>query len=331
MQQWLDQQMGQQIPPAIDQQIDQQFVRARRQARVRTLWGWLRHQPTRLLLLSEVQTRLVLAGQHDHGLQAVPLDRIVGSEGRTEDFDRAFLPRHDRVRKRWARIDRVWYEQGHLPPVDLVQVGDLYFVRDGNHRVSVARQNDQDTIAAHVVELATNVPLSTDLDPADLEEKAAQSHFVADIHLLEARPGAVVPLRASDPATYAALRRHIDGHRYFMGLDQGRAITDADAVAHWYDAVYLPQVEAMRALHTCAAFPHRTETNVFLSIMEHRHYLTERAGHDPGPTGVVLEYMAQYGPWCRRWRTGRWGRIARAVRAWLRGWRHQLWARLRWA
>jgi hypothetical protein len=325
MQPWLDRHLAQQR----DQQLDQDFHHARWRARRGAVRGWLRRRPSRLLSLREVRTGLAFQGQHDRGLQAIPLDRIVGSEGRTADFDRRFLPRREHLRKRWQRIGRARYEERSLPPIEVVQVGALYFVRDGNHRMSVARQNEQDLIDAHVVELTTNVALPPDLDAATLVQKAAQSHFLADTHLLEARPGAVIPLRASDPATYAALHRHIAGHRYFLGLDEGRPISAEEAVAHWYDAVYLPQVEAMRQLHTCVAFPQRTETSLFLVIMEHRHYLTERASHDPGPKVAVLDFMAQYGPWCARWRGSRWGRIARRVLGWLRTGLHAGWQRLR--
>ncbi len=325
MQPWLDHQEAQQR----DQQLDQDFHHARWRARGDAVWGWLRRRPPRLLSLRQVRSDLVFQGQHDRGVQAIPLDRIVGSEGRTADFDRRFLPRHEYLRQRWQRIGRARVEERSLPPIDVVQVGALYFVRDGNHRVSVARQNEQDLIDAHVVELTTNVVLPADLDAAALVQKGAQSHFVADTHLLEARPGAVIPQRASDPATYAALRRHIAGHRYFLGLDEGRPVSEDEAVAHWYDAVYLPQVEVMRQLQTDVAFPQLTETTLFLAIMEHRHYLTERARHDPGPKVAVLDFMAHYGPWCRRWQGGYWVRAARAFQSRLRTWLHQVWARLR--
>ena len=102
MQPWLDHQEAQQR----DQQLDQDFHHARWGARGGAVWGWVRRRPPRLLLLSQVRTDLAFQGQHDRGLQAIPLDRIVGSEGRTADFDRRFLPRHEYLRQRWQRIGR---------------------------------------------------------------------------------------------------------------------------------------------------------------------------------------------------------------------------------
>ncbi len=251
-----------------------------------------------------------MRGQRALGLQTVPLDKIVGSEGRFGEFDRSFYPQHQGIGDRWKRIGRARYRNENLPPVQLVKIGDIYFVRDGNHRLSVARSLGQEEIDAHVVEIETNVPLTADLDEAELEHKAAQSRFVERSGLLRVRPGVLVPLEASDPSTYDELMRHIEGHRYFLDKERGRDMSWDEAVASWYDNVYLPQVEAMRRLHVRAAFPSRTETNLFLSIMNHRHFLTEQHGSDPGPDTPVLDYMERFGPW----RPDR--QLFKRVRAW---------------
>ena len=284
----------------IDHQVDQDYRRARSRSWSNRLRRLFHRRPTRLLPFREVRSRLHMQGQRDLGLQAVPLDQIVGSEGRANDFDRDFRPRTDKLRERWVRIGRARYRDEHLPAVQLFKVGDVYFVRDGNHRISVAKQLGQREIDAHVVELETNVPLTPDLDPEDLDGKAAQSQFVAKTDLLRLRPSVAVPMRPSDPATYDELLRHVEGHRYFMGIDLQREVSWDEAVGDWYDTVYLPQVEAMRRLHASTAFPGRTETNLFLSIMNHRHYVTEQLGEDPGPDEAVIDFMARFGPWRAR-------------------------------
>lgn len=289
-----------------------------RQAWRSAVWGWLRHRPTKLLPFAAVKARLHMRAQHDLGIQNVRLDHIVGSEGRFGEFDRAFNPRSRRLAERWKRIGRARFHGEYLPPVELFKVGDIYFVRDGNHRLSVARSLGPEEIDAHVVKIETNVPLLPDLDEAGLERKAAQSGFVEEIGLLEARPGAAVPREASDPGTYEELRRHVHGHQYFMGIERGRAVSGEEAVAHWYDYVYLPQVEAMRRLHIGAAFPRRTETSLFLSIMKHRHELTERNGVDPGPEQAVIDFMERFGPWRAHQRFSRLIRSAgQSVLGWL--------------
>lgn len=311
-----------------NQVVTAAFKQARNRARGAQVWGWLRRRPSRLIPLDDIRTRLLFQGQRDRGRQTVPLDQIVGSEGRTHEFDRRFYPRRDHLRARWSRVGRVAYQDRSLPAISLVQIGDLYFVRDGNHRVSVARQRGQLEIDAYVVELATNVPVRVDLVSSQLVDKGAQSHFLANTDLLAVRPGVQVPVTASDTVTYDALRAQIAGHRYFMGLERERAVPDADAVGHWYDVVYEPQVTAMRRLHTATAFPRRTETSLYVAIMEHRYYLTQRLGSDPGAEAATCDYMAHYGPWCRRWH-GRAAVMSGArLRSVLRRVRAYVWARL---
>ena len=165
-------------------------------------------------------------------METVPLDRIVGSAGRAGEFNRLFLPRNPRLRDRWKRIVGVRYQNRSLPPVELIKIGDIFFVVDGNHRLSVARHLGPEEVDAHVTELETNVPLPPDLDQKDLERKAAQSEFVARTHLSRIHPGFVIPTEASDPDTYRELTRHIGDHRRAMSAEQGREIGQDEAVAH---------------------------------------------------------------------------------------------------
>jgi hypothetical protein len=294
----------------IDQQVDQAFRRARSRAWWNTLRRWMRHRPVTLLQFKEVRARLQVQGQRDLGLQTVPLDQIVGSEGRSSDFDRDFLPRNDKLRERWLRIGRARYREEHLPPVQLIKVGDIYFVRDGNHRLSVAHQLGQYEIDAYVVEVETNVPLTPDLDAEELDHKAAQSHFMAVTNLPHLRPSFTIPVQASDPATYDELIRHIEAHRSYMASNLGQDVSWDEAVGNYFDTIYQPQVEAMRRLHASIAFPRRTETNLYLSIINHRCHLAEQHGHAPGPEEAVIDFMARYGTWTARhhfrrlWRAG---------------------------
>jgi hypothetical protein len=101
-----------------------------------------------LLPYDEVRKHLPIRGQHDIGLQQVPISQIVGSLGRYRDFDRAFLPLQKRTKDRWVSIDKAQYEEVGLPPIETYKIGEVYFVKDGNHRVSVARERGQDFVDA---------------------------------------------------------------------------------------------------------------------------------------------------------------------------------------
>ena len=152
----------------IDDKVNRDFARARSAAFMNAIRSLVRRQSIELLPLSEVRSRIYVRGQRDLGLQEVPLDQIIGSEGRYADFDRFFLPLTNETEERWKKIGRAYYQDVVLPPIDLVKIGDLYFVRDGNHRVSVARMRGQLEIDARVVELKTDVSLPRHLEQSDL-------------------------------------------------------------------------------------------------------------------------------------------------------------------
>ena len=225
--------------------------------------------------------------------------------------------RNPQLWERWSRIVRARYQDRNLPPVELVKVGDIYFVRDGNHRLSVARHLGQEEVDAHVIELRTNVPLTPDLDWEDLERKAAQSQFVEQTHLLQIHTGFAIPTEASNPDTYREFMRHIDDHRRSMASERGREIGQDEAVGHYVDTVYRPQIDVMGRLPTAAAFPRRTETNLYRSIMNHRHRMAATHGRDPGPEPAVVSFMGRFGTWSRRGRFKRRTGLPDWLLAWL--------------
>ena len=121
-----------------------------------------------LLSYEEVAEKLKLHARTDRGVQHIPLDAIVGSVGRDTDFTRAFLPRRAVDQQRWANVKAAMEDGAGLPPIEVYKVGEVYFVMDGNHRVSIARQEGSTSIEAHVIEVRTNVPLTPDVQPDDL-------------------------------------------------------------------------------------------------------------------------------------------------------------------
>lgn len=130
---------------------EKSYASARRKAGLRALLSALTGRPNRLLRWDEVQDKLRIGGRIDRGVQSVPLNKIVGSVNRYRDFDRAFLPTQDVTAERWMNISRAYYAEEALPPVTLYKVGEVYFVVDGNHRVSVARQQGKAFIDAEVI------------------------------------------------------------------------------------------------------------------------------------------------------------------------------------
>ena len=287
------------------------FEDARRREWIAALTDALNHAPHDLLAFEEVRQRLQIHGQRSLGLQTIPLDAIVGSEGRYGDFDRHFLPKTDHTRDRWVNVNKASLQYIELPPIDVYKIGDIYFVRDGNHRISVARRAGQHDIDANVTELIVDVPMTTDLTIEKLPLKEEYSDFLewTQLHIL--RPEQRIEF--SESGGYLESIRHINGRRYFMGLELKRPIESAEAVADWYDNIYLPTVLVIRTERILQHFPGRTEADLYRWIMEHRWYMLEQSGGiDPGPHTAATHFAASYAS--QRWYHGLAQRITSLLR-----------------
>jgi nucleotide-binding universal stress UspA family protein len=270
------------------------FRRARRQADRERLVARLRGKSADLLAFEDVKQKLKTKPGPQIGLQDIPLAAIVGSVGRYTEFTRSFLPLEDEDQERWARVQSRLNTLEGLPPIDVYKVGDVYFVRDGNHRVSVARQLGATRIEAYVTEIETRVPLSPDIQPDDLILKAEYAEFLEHTRLDEIRPGA--DLSVSAPGQVPILLEHIEVHHYFMGLDEQREILYDEAVGHWYDEVYLPIVQVVREQGVLQDFPERTETDLYLWVSEHRAELEKMLGWEIEPEVAAANLVGQFSP-----------------------------------
>lgn len=137
----------------IAEQVDADFTRALRRAFFYRLVARLRGDPSRAASFEEATRALGARNKLRLGRRVVAVDKIVGSVGRSRDFDGEFLPIRRGLAERWKRVDRAFHRGVELPPVELYELGGSYFVVDGNHRVSVARYHGAAAIDAEVVEL----------------------------------------------------------------------------------------------------------------------------------------------------------------------------------
>jgi len=268
------------------------FRSARLQAQLSDLVSRLTGRSTELLSYEEVRRKLKARERSAERLEDIPLDAIVGSVGRYRDFTRSFLPRHESSRDRWARVEVAMTGMKGVPPIEVYKVGDAYFVRDGHHRVSVARQFGSDQIQAYVTEVETKVPLGPDVEPEDLILKAEYAEFLERTDIDDVRSQA--DLRVTEPGKYPLLEEHIEVHRHFMGLEQERHIPYTEAVAHWYEEVYLPVVQLIRQRGLLRDFPERTETDLYLWLSEHRALLEEELGWEITPEMAASDLTARF-------------------------------------
>lgn len=245
----------------------QDFRSARSQADLQEMLARLKGEANQLLSYDEVRKKLGLHGSTARGLQDIALDAIVGSVGRYTDFTRDFLPRREINPERWARVKIGASGMVGLPPIQVYKIGEAFFVEDGNHRVSVARQLGATHIQAYVNEVFLRAPLTPEVKADDLIMIAEYNHFLEETHLDELRPEA--DLRVTVPGKYPLLLEHIAVHRYYMGLEHQREIPYQEAVTHWYDTVYQPIARIIHEQSVLHRFPERTETDLYIWIAEH--------------------------------------------------------------
>jgi hypothetical protein len=252
-----------------------------------------------LVSYDEVVAKLHARQQIEKGTQMVPLENIVGSVGRYRDFTRNYLPRAGVNEERWTRLDAALNSMEGFPPVELFKVGEVYFVRDGNHRVSVARANHSTHIEAYITEIETDIPLT--LDDFERDQwiiKIERVKFLEETDLDEIRPEHGIEI--TEPGRYAMMLNHIEVHRFLRDQElerQGQTgLSWREAVASWYDHVYMPVVQAIRDYDLLHNFPGRTEADLYLWIALHRERLAAAYGLAPlNPTTAVQTFAQVYG------------------------------------
>jgi hypothetical protein len=260
-----------------DFQADKDFSRARRRAFLRRIGAYLRRDPgsNKLLSFDEVKSALGAVEQVYLGMRTVPVANIVGSVGRHRDFDRAFLPSSDDSADRWKKIDRMMHRSEELPPVSLYKIGDAYFVGDGNHRVSVARQRGVEMIDAEVIELRSRLPIDSDLTPRDLLHKLEQRRLLERLPIDRVLPEVKVEL--SDVNQYRTLATLLEAHGFRLSQLWRRYISPEEVLRDWYENQYSPIARMIREDNILDAFPGRTELDLYLWIVEHRERLALEA------------------------------------------------------
>lgn len=260
----------------ISEQSRTDFQRSLFKAFTNRVWATLSGQRTTLLSYDEIKERLHIGGPIYRGVQTVRVDQIAGSLNRYHEFDRVFLPASEKLADRWQSVNRAFYQDISLPPVVLYKVGDVYFVVDGHHRVSVARRQGQVDIDAEVRECATRVNITADIKPEDLERLEDKVNFLERTSLDSLIPEANIELTIPDG--FYRMLEHIAVHHYFMGIDMQRDISEEEAIKHWYEHVYMPVINVIRETNILKEFPDKTEGDLYLWVLDHQHYLESEEG-----------------------------------------------------
>jgi len=229
--------------PQTDAQFD--FGRARRKRALSQIAARLRREGdlSAILPFEEVVRALGRRGEKSLGLKTIELDSIVGTVDRGREFDRSFRPTSGRVRPRWERINTAQRKGQEMPPIDVYRIGELHFVKDGHHRVSVARALGYDVIDAYVTEIITELGAGREIQMSDLPLKSHQRLFFERVPLpADAR----AEIKLSDEWRYAALAEAIEAWGFRVSQDRGELMSRSVVAEEWYDDEYRPVVEMLR-------------------------------------------------------------------------------------
>jgi len=246
------------------------FVRARRHAVLSRLANWLRREPddvNMVLPFDEVVAALGKEGETPLGRQMIKLDSIVGSVDKTREFDRRFRPRTGRSRERWQRMAAAARRGETMPPIQVYRVGDLHFVSDGHHRVSVALALGLDTIEAYVTEVRTRLSAHGIRHRGDLMVKDYRRVFLDRVPLT---PAARAAISVTDPWDYARLGEAVEAWGFRLMQDECRLLDRQNVAQRWYAEEYLPVVRMLREADLIGT---STETEAYMRVAAERYRL----------------------------------------------------------
>ncbi|GJM41606.1 MAG: universal stress protein UspA [Ardenticatenaceae bacterium] len=264
------------------------FKRARRSAAMQQMMARLTGKSADLLAYDDVCQAVKSSDELKQGVYEIPLDAIVGSVGRYQDFTRAFWPKNDNAEERWVRVKTAVNDMVGMPPIDVYKVGEVYFVIDGNHRVSIARQLGSDSITARVTEVSLRVPLSADDDPDELICKARYAEFLERTNLDNLRPQADLLLTFC--GQYHQLWDQIEAHAALLA-ERGEEVSEETAVCRWYDEVYLPVLRHIQSQGIMRLFPERTNADMYILFSERRAELETELGWEIEPETAVSQLL----------------------------------------
>ena len=256
----------------------QDFQSAHLRGKLQGVLARITGKSNELLSYEEVADKLKLQGRSDRGVQTIPVAAIIGSVGRYTDFTRTFLPRRADSMQRWANVKAAAMNpigEG-VQHIEVYKVSEVYFVLDGNHRVSIARQEGWKTIDAHVIEIQTDIPLTPDTQPDELIVKAEYADFLEQTGLN--KMSEPVDLKITIPGGYQKLLDEISTRLCQLKEEDRRDCSLQDSAESWYRDIYLPFAEAVRERGMMRWFPNRTITDLYVWMAEHRGELEKELG-----------------------------------------------------
>ncbi len=280
---------------AFDYQANEDFMRALKKAKLQTLLSRLQMERTELLSFYDVKELIKPKRQSYRGIKPIRVDRIIGSEGRYKDFNKAFFPKKSMLKGRWESISKAHLQMVDLPAISVYKIGDAYFVRDGNHRVSVAKTLGVEFIDADIVELDAEISLEPGMTDKQLREKVIayeRKRVLETTSIANMIDMNSIVFTAS--GRYTEMLHHINVHKYYINETKTKEISFEEAAKSWYRNVYYPIVEAVKEQKLLSKFPGRTSGDLYMWIVKHWNRLKDETGKDVHPSDASKDFAEQY-------------------------------------
>ena len=284
-------------------QTEENFEKAKNRARIQVLLSKLKWENSDLLSLYEVTDLIKPRSQSYVGIKSIPVKNIIGSEGRARDFSKAFYPKKELLKERWKSIDKAHLQFVDLPAISVYKLGQWYFVRDGNHRVSVAKSQGAEFIDAEIVELDSQIPLKQGMTMRELRKSVIdyeRKQFLEQYDFKDLIP--IDEIVFTSPGMYPEVLNHINVHKYYMNEKKDKEISFDKAVKSWYKNVYYPIIKECRKLKLLSAFPGKTEGDLYIWIVRHWDDLKNMSGsQNVSIESAALDYKQRFakGYWYR--------------------------------
>ncbi len=275
----------------IQSQTEDDFSKARNKALFNEIQHFLNPAETELLSFTDIKKWLKPKNEVYMGMQEIPVDYIVGSEGRYNDFDNHFFPKNLHLKNRWKSIDAARLTDVILPPIKLYEIGGLYFVRDGNHRVSVARSQGVRDIDAEVISLKSEIKLKPNMTKKQILKQVIE--YEKRVFYAETAFGDITDcwnLDFSSSGQYDVIYNHINVHKQYKSKES--PLDKVEAVQSWYDEVYVPVVKILQRESIMKKFKKRTTGDMYVWLLKYWTELQQKYGFDLSLDEAALDFKS---------------------------------------
>ena len=276
-------------------QSEDDFAKARNKAFINEIQHLLSPEESKLISLNDVKQMIKPINETYIGMKVIPIEKIVGSEGRYNDFDNRFFPKSSHLKNRWEHVDEAAIQSIDLPPIKVYEIAGLYFVRDGNHRVSVAKSRGTEFIDAEVVSLQSEIVLKKPDNINDIIKQII--NYEKRVFYSETGFGDITDywcLDFSRPGRYDVIYNHILTHKYYMNQDKQEEVSLEEAIKSWFFNVYFPLVSIIREKYILKNFPGRTLGDLYVWTVRYWDDLKKQFGDNIPMDQAVTHFQKRY-------------------------------------